>query len=565
MKLESGIAIEECRAALEKTLDDEIFFGSRRLSDFCRYCGNVALEGRTDLDQYEIASKVLGRTTDFNPLDDAAVRKLATQLRHKLEAYYAGPGQSDLIVISMPRRSYLLRFRRRGTEEPVADTPVEDVDPPSVEPEPESLSATPAERTVLPPDTVARVPWKRVLAGLSFAVICFLAWQLLGKSWDYGGSLAATRGKFSPVTIDTRRGDLRGKQLDTAADAVRTGSNLGEGEDATVRLRFTPEFPGQQAGLMVLYDVDNFVRVGQHHKDRALMEFGMEREGSYQQHSSAYEFDPLGQAGQSRWLTLRRAGPDYTAYISADGLSWRQFGSKFTLPDTSGDLKTAVYAFNGKTVNPASHAVFEHFGVGLSFHNRPEGGFEVAAFPGWHIQEGCKSAAAPRVTAGVLEVNIAADALGCNWSLMRGAPSGDWAISTLVDFEAVSGSGFGLVVRGSKGSAGLIRRDLGGRSLLLERTDDNDTRLPDFPGTPPLVLRMEKGGGVLRASFSRDLETYTVLPVEVKLDEIGAVKEIGLVASIAHWTSKVTRPPARIYWVRVEANPPGFLPRQNVP
>jgi hypothetical protein len=36
MVREDGIAVEECRAALYKVLDSEVFSGSRRLTDFCQ-------------------------------------------------------------------------------------------------------------------------------------------------------------------------------------------------------------------------------------------------------------------------------------------------------------------------------------------------------------------------------------------------------------------------------------------------------------------------------------------------------------------------------------------------
>jgi len=560
MMTEDGIEVDQCRAALQKMLDNEIFAGSRRLCDFCRYCGNAALEGRADLTQYEIAEKVLGRAINFNPWDDAAVRKLATQLRHKLDAYYAGPGESDPIVISMPRRSYLLRFRKK--EQPV-DAIVES----SAQQVPESGPAPhpPSDHPIRPSASGLRPHWLWALAGVLVGATPALVWLLLPGRWAPGGSTGFPACDTLRVTIDTQRGDVRGRVLDVAPEAVRLGPELGDGEEATVRLRFTPQSPTQQAGLMVLYDADNYIRLGPHYKNRALMEFGVEHDGAYQGPASTYEFDPMGQAGLPRWLTLRRSGTSYTAYLSSDGFAWRQFGGGLTLPDTSGDLKTAIYAFNGRSNNSSARAIFEHFGTGLAFHSRPEGPFQVSAFPAWDLRDDCKVPASANVTGGVLQVGFNHDAVGCQWLLTRAVPAGDWAISALVDFEATSGSAFGLVVSGSKSSIALSRRDLAGGSLLLQRNDDNDTRLQDYPGNPPIALRLEKRGAVIRASVSRDLESFTPLPGEVKAAELGEVRRIGVVASIAHWTSQVSRPPARIYWVRVEPIVPGFLTRGNVP
>src|SRR3954447_19316700 len=146
MVSEDGIAVEDCRAALQKVLNSDLFSGSRRLGDFCTYSAEAAIEGRTELNQYEIAEKVLGRAGDFNPWDDAAVRKLATQLRHKLDEYYAGPGASDRVIVSLPRRSYVLRFRKRE-EEPTGQVPHGGTtEPAAVQTEPES---SPLQRSLI--------------------------------------------------------------------------------------------------------------------------------------------------------------------------------------------------------------------------------------------------------------------------------------------------------------------------------------------------------------------------------------------------------------------------------
>jgi hypothetical protein len=217
-------------------------------------------------------------------------------------------------------------------------------------------------------------------------------------------------------------------------------------------------------------------------------------------------------------------------------------------------------------VNPPVRATFEHFGVGLAFHHRRVGPLVISDFPGWAISGQCATPVSATVTTAFLEVGFASEAVGCSWYLMRAAPpAGDWAISTLVDFQAVSGSVFGLTIQGAKANLTISRRDLGGRALALERRDDNDVRIPDFSGAPPLVLRMEKRGASVRASVSRDLETYTILPAEVKLDELGEIKRIGLVSSIAHWTSGVSRPSARVYWVRLEPIIAGLMVDRNVP
>jgi hypothetical protein len=166
---------------------------------------------------------------------------------------------------------------------------------------------------------------------------------------------------------------------------------------------------------------------------------------------------------------------------------------------------------------------------------------------------------------GALEVGFGAEARGCAWYFLRPTPPGDFAVTGLIDFEAVSGSSFGITIQGSKASVSLVRRDLGGRSIQLERMDDNDTRVQDYPGAPPVLLRLEKRGNIIRASISRDHESYRMVPGEVSTNELGEVRRLGLLSTVAHWTSDVVRPPARVYWVLVEPIEPAYFVQRNVP
>jgi hypothetical protein len=558
MVIESGIGVDDCRAALEKVLDSAVFSGSRRLSDFCAYAAKAALEGRTELDQYEIADKVLGRATDFNPWDDATVRKLATQLRHKLEEYYAGPGATDRIIVSLPRRSYVLRFRRREERED--------------EVAPEPLKAVSAESPVVVTESVhtskfARLPaWGWLAIGMLAGSAPFVVWMLTTRSsLVHGSSLEPPVNAFARIAIDTKRGDMRGPDLDIAPGAVRTGVEIADGEEATVRLRFTPEYPAQQAGLMAMYDANNYVRVGPHFKNRTFLEFGFEVGGIYQGPTSTYAFDPMGEQGVPRWLALRRTGFDYTAYESLDGFKWSPFGARLTLPDRKGAPASAVYAFNGRSSKPSAKAVFDHFGVAVAFHDRTPGPFRAAEFAGWAERGDCKMPISAELLDNVLQVGFAPQAIGCSWSFTRKAPPGDWAFAALVDFEAFSGSSLGVTVRGSKGNTSLSRRDLDGQSLQLQQLNDRDSRIPDFPGAPPVILRVEKRGALIRAGVSRDAATFVPIPGEVSVNDLGEIERVGITTSIAHWTTQGSRPPARIYWMQLESLPPGFLSGGNVP
>ncbi|MCZ2156351.1 MAG: hypothetical protein LC114_21020 [Bryobacterales bacterium] len=436
----------------------------------------------------------------------------------------------------------------------------------SPEPAPDTIEAYDTLPDVPPPERIPStersihtsihgIHWRWLLAGIMLGAIPLLGWIWMSRlSAPDSRAVADTVNRFGSIVIRTSEGDFRGKDFDIAPDAVQIGPTLDEGEDAMVRLRFTPEYTNQQAGLMAMYDPDNYVRVGQHFKNRPMLEFGFEWNGSYNRDPlSTYLFDPMGQLGQARWLALRRNGVHYTSYISSDGLSWAPFGKPVAPPDRLDDPRAAIYALNGRSSSPPTSAEFDQFGVGMAFHHRPDGPFETPESSAWRQSRNCKSEVSAVIREGTLQVGFARDAIGCSWSLTHGVPEGDWALSALIDFEPVAGSSFGVEIRGAKSPVSVTRRDLDGRSIQLEQVDDRDVRIDDFQGSPPVLLRIEKRNGMIRGSVSRDLETFVALPGAVPISELGEIRSLGLVGSIAHWTDPESRPAARVYWVRLES------------
>jgi hypothetical protein len=148
--------------------------------------------------------------------------------------------------------------------------------------------------------------------------------------------------------------------------------------------------------------------------------------------------------------------------------------------------------------------------------------------------------------------------------LTHAVAEGDWSFSALVDLEPVLGSSISLVLRGAKQGLALSRRDLGGGSLVLERADDHDSRIPDFAGAPPVVLRFEKKGKAIRASASLDGEDFIPVGEQIGVEEFGTLKRVGISAETANWATPVNRPPARVYWIRQSLQPATLRPG-NVP
>jgi hypothetical protein len=535
---------EAFRAALQRVTDSEAFAGSRRMSAFLQFTGQAALEGRTEIDQYEIAEQVLHRNEDFNPLDDASVRKLASQVRSKLEEYFEGEGAAEQVVISLPRRSYIPRFRYRAVEETSPEPPAGPAD----SREPQAAGSR-------------RFGWW--LAPAAFVLLAAGGW--LALRWvpppeaDGGQTPAA-------IVIRTQRGDLRGKPLDVAADAVRIGPELISGEDATVELTFTPENATQQAGVMAFGGVDHFVRFGQHFKDRAMLEQSFEVNAVPNQNQSHFLVDQLGQFGRPRWLALRRDGSRYEAFLSADGFDWTRFAPPVDVPGLPAVQRAAIYAYNGRSDGPSAVAAFHGFRSGPAFHTRPDGPFRAEDFPAWRADTDCGAHMSADLNGGALQVGFAPSALGCNWYFTRPAPEGDWSFATLVDFLPVSGSAAGLVVSGTgSGSTHLSRRHFHANILTLERTHDEDQRINDFPGAPPVILRLDVRNDILTASASKDGRKYVPIGDGVRLTGKRENLRIGLYTMIAHWTSEAPRPPARFHWVQRLVESPEPMQRAGKP
>jgi hypothetical protein len=103
-----------------------------RKSDILRNLLAFLVEGslaspETSFREHEIATKVLGRSDDFDPRLDSAVRVHTARLRTRLAEYYAGEGKNDPVVFEIPKGAYQVAIRRNAPEEPPpAPRPQED-------------------------------------------------------------------------------------------------------------------------------------------------------------------------------------------------------------------------------------------------------------------------------------------------------------------------------------------------------------------------------------------------------------------------------------------------------
>jgi hypothetical protein len=118
--------------ALERVLHSEEFRASKRSQDFLRYVVNARLEGHADsLKERTIGIEVFGRSSDYNPTEDATVRVKAGEVRKRLVLYYSSHGARDPVRIEVRPGGYAPEFR--FSQEP--NTPPE----PAVVPPPEPV------------------------------------------------------------------------------------------------------------------------------------------------------------------------------------------------------------------------------------------------------------------------------------------------------------------------------------------------------------------------------------------------------------------------------------------
>ena len=497
--------VESYRRELDRVLGSHEFAGSRQQRDFLLYVCDAAFQRRARLDQVEIAREVLRRGDDFNPVYDPAVRKLATLTRQRLESYYAKEGLTDPVVISLPARTYIPQFHVRDEQHPTVEP---------ITRSPEAVAAGTEEAR--PPE----VPRNRIFGAAGVvAVILAVAAVIVVML------VRSREEKTGEFVLQSVRGDIMHETNELNPTAIQLGPKIGLIDQVTVRMKFVPDRATQQAGLMIYENADRYVKLGRQFLSRTQLEFGMETGARYQKPPNTFSYDHRGQTGEPIWLSIRRIRDAYTAYISYDGYSWRPFGNTLVMPDPMPTARIAIFANNGRSDAPAAEARFDRLTAGLDFFDWPNS-VSLAELPGWHMAETACAAPAFDNEPGVL-LPFNSGPQNCHTDLARPIPSGDWSISTELEF-AGSGTAAGLMCQGTKGRFRLIQWDLNGGSISAEHLGHNQVSRPNFSGNPPIVLRMQNRGGYLQGSFSRDGTYFEEIALKVPLEELGKDVKIGL-------------------------------------
>ena len=159
--------LQERRALIDRIAASSYFHRSTRLRDFLLYIGAQSLkEGCPEINEQEIGAHVFGRSPTYDRSQDNIVRVNATELRKRIEAYFAGEGADETLVMEVPRGGYRPFFHRRVTAERRSPGALEE---PLV-----AVAAEPAQEAAVPPQ-LAVPPERRVrVAHLAWGVICML-------------------------------------------------------------------------------------------------------------------------------------------------------------------------------------------------------------------------------------------------------------------------------------------------------------------------------------------------------------------------------------------------------
>lgn len=106
------LANDERWQLVERIAASPTLHKSARLRDLLFYLTERTLHGcAQELTEQKIGQAVLGKPPDYSPLEDSSVRVHVRQLRLRLHEYFDVFGQSETLVVEIPKGSYVPFFR----------------------------------------------------------------------------------------------------------------------------------------------------------------------------------------------------------------------------------------------------------------------------------------------------------------------------------------------------------------------------------------------------------------------------------------------------------------------
>jgi hypothetical protein len=181
-------------------------------------------------------------------------------------------------------------------------------------------------------------------------------------------------------------------------------------------------------------------------------------------------------------------------------------------------------------------ASFDHLSNGIQFGALPQETPSTSATAGWTTASNCGTGVQERIDEGGLHLSFS-NADPCGWTFTHPAPTGDWEVATRLDFSPVGGAQAGMTLLGETGTmlrfvrsannGGIVTVEIPGRRIVRS--------VADYPGHPPIEMRLESKAGELMAKFSRDGTAFTSLPLGIKTEEIGRQLRYGLEFYLTSW------------------------------
>lgn len=108
------ISDKAVRQELTRILGSKTFSQVDRLKRFVDFIVTETVDGRGgDLKEYVIGVQVFGKEPSFDPRTDPIVRVQARRLRTRLARYYRDEGNSDELIVDLPKGGYAPVFRTR--------------------------------------------------------------------------------------------------------------------------------------------------------------------------------------------------------------------------------------------------------------------------------------------------------------------------------------------------------------------------------------------------------------------------------------------------------------------
>ena len=103
---------EQVLEQIERLERSTALHNSEALCKLLRYLAEQSLNHPgAAIKEYQIATEVFHRSSDFDPQLDSVIRVQAGRLRTKLASYYSSDGEDDRIIVELPKGNYAVHVR----------------------------------------------------------------------------------------------------------------------------------------------------------------------------------------------------------------------------------------------------------------------------------------------------------------------------------------------------------------------------------------------------------------------------------------------------------------------